>query len=76
MGMYKYIKKAFEKEYHERAAIYRARISKCSPNSAPRSPAAPLRGLLLQDAPDAEIFNALAAAELPGAKVAGKEEQG
>ena len=36
----------------------------------------PLRGLLLQDAPDAEIFNALAAAELPGAKVAGKEDQG
>ena len=36
----------------------------------------PLRGLLLQDAPDAEIFNALAAAELPGAKAPGKEEQG
>jgi nitrogen PTS system EIIA component len=35
----------------------------------------PLRGLLLQSAPDSEIFTALAAAEMPGAKVAPKEDK-
>lgn len=28
MGMYKYIQKSFQKEYHERSASYRARLSK------------------------------------------------